>query len=93
MSEDLPARTKMECRGCGCFSSTQYCWHCSTNPLLAEVTTLRARVQELETERAALPCKLSYALWETSALRHGMFTPPQFSLMCQRVIERALASK
>lgn len=26
------ARTEMKCRVCGCFSSAQICWHCSTKP-------------------------------------------------------------
>lgn len=39
-------RTEMKCLGCGGFSSTRYCWHCSTSPLTS-------RVEQLERELAA----------------------------------------
>ena len=31
-------RTEMQCRVCGCFSSAQTCWHCSTNPGVAALS-------------------------------------------------------
>lgn len=31
-------RTEMKCRACGCFSSAQTCWHCSTNPGVARLS-------------------------------------------------------
>jgi hypothetical protein len=37
-----------------------------------------------------LAADLANALWETSALRHGLFTPVQFRSICERVIARRL---
>lgn len=51
------------------------------------------RVEALEAERAALPRQLATALWETSALRHGLFTPVEFAGICERAIAQALASR
>lgn len=33
---------------------------------------------------------LASALWNNSTLRHGMFTPPQFRKICERVIAEEL---
>ncbi len=37
-----------------------------------------------------LAADLANALWETSVLRHGLFTPVQFRSICERVIARRL---
>jgi hypothetical protein len=33
---------------------------------------------------------LAGSLWEWSALRHGMFTPPEFRELCERNLKEAL---
>jgi hypothetical protein len=37
-----------------------------------------------------LASELASALWNVSTLRHGMFTPPEFSRLCKEVILRRL---
>lgn len=36
---------------------------------------------------------LADSLWEVSALRHGLFTPPKFRDICKRVIAEKLAAR
>jgi hypothetical protein len=57
-------RTEMICKGCGCFSSAQYCHHCSTNPLYPKLIAAEQKIAELEK-------KLAYAGWETNPDRMG----------------------
>ena len=38
-----------------------------------------------------LASRLASALWECSTLRHGMFTPPEFRKICERVISDFLS--
>jgi hypothetical protein len=56
-----------------------------THPAMHGATAaIHARVMLTLHER--LPKDLASALWERSALRHGLFTPVQFSGMCERAI-------
>lgn len=38
------------------------------------------------------PKSIASALWDNSTLRHGMFTPPEFSKICCETLERYFAT-
>jgi hypothetical protein len=48
MTDDftINQRTEMKCKGCGQFSSAQYCYACSTNPLGVQYAVLQAKLRE-----------------------------------------------
>ena len=37
-------------------------------------------------DNETLASRLASALWDNSTLRHGLFTPPQFRKICERVL-------
>lgn len=41
---------------------------------------------------ASLESRIASALWNVSKLRHGMFTPPQFSDLCEQTIRQFFQS-
>lgn len=54
-----------------------------------------ARKMERQRNEARIhtPERLAAALWDCSALRHGMFTPPEFRRMCEEVLKRGMSSE
>ena len=66
------------------------CLHAALREMIEFAKSLERRLRAAEAEREGFPFRLSSALWNCSTLRHGMFTPPEFRRICERVITDAL---
>ena len=57
-------------------------------PETDDVPTVEARSADLSDEQIKLAENLGSFLWESSTLRHGLFTPPEFSRLVRGRIKQ-----